>query len=54
MEGCGAWLVSTGCNCVVDGKLLVELVRASILELTTTGIKKKQQIFSHAYKKVAV
>ena len=52
MEGRGAWLVSIGCNCVVDGKLLVELVRISVLELTTTGIK--EQFFSHAYKKVAV
>jgi len=52
MEGCGTWLFFTGCNCVVDGKLLVELVRTSILELTTTGIK--EQIFSHAYKKVGV
>ena len=43
MEGCGAWLVSTGCNCVVDGKLLVELVRTSILELTTTGIEIKRR-----------
>lgn len=52
MEGCGAWLVSAGCNCVVDGKLLVELVSASVLELTTIEIEGHEN-FNHAYKKVA-
>ena len=51
MEGCGTWLVSTGCNCVDGSKFLDELVRASVLELTTMG-QKDMHVFNHAHNKV--